>query len=116
MAIPYDELVRSKKRKGMGESQAVMESLSETGQLEQGGLAAIAAKKKKEAEAQKASELPPMPEKKVEPVAPVAGKPVANPRGVEQMPKEEVDALRLAEQKKFEERRRKAEEAKKGKK
>lgn len=97
------EKMMMRRRKGATELSALTEYGDEQ------GLAAVVEKQKKLAEAQKATELPPVVETE-KPI--VVAKPVAKPKPVEQMPKDELDALRIEEQKRFEARRA----AKKGKK
>lgn len=77
------------------------------------GLAAVAEQKKKQEEAQKAASMPVEGLKAAapKPAEKPAGKPIEKPKPVEQMPKDELDALRIAEQKKFEAKRKAAEEA-----
>ena len=100
-----NEKIHDLQNKGMSERDAVFSA--------QEGLGAVAKRKKEQEEAQKAAsgEVPVVAPPPVTPPVPVEKTPATPTKGVPQMPKKELDALRLAEQKKFEERR-KAKEAK----
>ena len=105
------ESVRTFRKTGLSEREAILAAYPEAQ-----GLGAVVARQKKErdeaqAAASGASDVPVTPSVPAvvaeEPVAP------AKPKvPVVQMPKDELDALRLLEQKRFEARRKKAQEKK----
>lgn len=102
----YGEYMKQLKKRGMGEREATLEAYPEAQ-----GLMAVVERQKKQKEAQDAASgkvETGKPVEKVEPVVvapPSEKKPASKPDP--KMPKDEVDALRIAEQLKWEEKQRK---------
>ena len=103
------EKIRGLRNKGMSEFDAVFAA-----QPDAQGLGAVAKQKKEQEEAQKAASGEPQvpPKSTTTTTVPADTTPAKPKKGVPQMPKDELDALRIAEQKKFEERRKAKEAAK----